>query len=145
MYSGDNEMSEATRDRFSLWIEMDYQDPEDDIIVLKAKIDGIDDRTAKVIAKLAHHIRNGFKQSSLSQTCSMRQQLETADMAVHLIKIMKASKVEEKMDCLRRAIDKVILGRANEQDQNSIEGYMTSIEPKLTPTSSAPAAAAGTP
>jgi len=145
MYSGDNEMSEATRDRFSLWIEMDYQDPEDDIIVLKAKIDGIDDRTAKVIAKLAHHIRNGFKQSSLSQTCSMRQQLETADMAVHLIKIMKASKVEEKMECLRRAIDKVILGRANEQDQNSIEGYMTSIEPKLTPTSSAPAAAAGTP
>jgi len=145
MYSGDNEMSEATRDRFSLWIEMDYQDPEDDIIVLKAKIKGIDDRTAKVIAKLAHSIRNGFKQSSLSQTCSMRQQLETADMAVHLIKIMKASKVEEKMDCLRRAIDKVILGRANEQDQNSIEGYMTSIEPKLTPTSSAPAAAAGTP
>lgn len=142
MYSGDNEMSEATRDRFSLWIEMDYQDTEDDITVLKAKIEGIDDRTAKIIAKLAHSIRNGFKQASLSQTCSMRQQLETADMAVHLMKIMKAKKVEERMECLRRAIDKVILGRANEQDQNSIEGYMTSIEPKLTTTPAA--ASAGT-
>lgn len=145
MYSGDNEMSEATRDRFSLWIEMDYQDTEDDITVLKAKIDGIDDRTAKIIAKLAHSIRNGFKQASLSQTCSMRQQLETADMAVHLAKTMKARTVDEKMECLRRAIDKVILGRANEQDQNSIEGYMTSIEPKLTLATAAAAASAGTP
>jgi MoxR-like ATPase len=132
MYAGDNEMSEATRDRFSLWLEMDYQDIDDDIIVLKAKTDGIDTRTAQIIAKLAHSIRNGFKQSSLSQTCSMRQQLETADKAVHLIKTMKARTAEEKMACLRRAIDRVILGRANEQDQNSIEGYMTVIEPKLT-------------
>jgi len=137
MYAGDNEMSEATRDRFSLWLEMDYQDIDDDIIVLKAKIEGIDTRTAQIIAKLAHSIRNGFKQSSLSQTCSMRQQLETADKAVHLIKTMKARTVEERMGCLRRAIDRVIIGRANEQDQNSIEGYMTSIEPKLTAAPSA--------
>lgn len=133
MYSGDNEMSEATRDRFSLWLEMDYQDTESDIVVLKAKVDGIDDATAKTIAKLAEAIRNGFKESSLSQTCSMRQQLEAADMAVHLIKTQKAKKPDERIECLRRALNVVILGRANEQDQKSIETLMTSIEPKLTP------------
>ena len=132
MYGGDNEMSEATRDRFSLWIEIDYQDVEDDIMVLKAKITGLDDKCAKVIAKFAQMIRNGFKDASLSQTCSMRQQLEAAEMAVHFIATMKAKTKEEKMACLRRAIDRVIIGRANEQDKNSMQEFLTSIEPSLT-------------
>ena len=132
MYGGDNEMSEATRDRFSLWIEIDYQDVEDDIMVLKAKITGLDDKCAKVIAKFAQMIRNGFKDASLSQTCSMRQQLEAAEMAVHFIATMKAKTKEEKMACLRRAIDRVIIGRANEQDKNSMQEFLTTIEPALT-------------
>lgn len=135
MYAGDNEMSEATRDRFSLWIEIDYQDVEDDIIVLKAKNKELDDRSVKIIAKLAQLIRNGAKEAALSQTCSMRQQLETAEMAVHFIASTKAKTKEQKMACLKRAIERVILGRANEQDKNSIVEYMTTLEPALTATS----------
>jgi len=131
MYGGDNEMSEATRDRFSLWIEIDYQDIEDDITVLKAKTKNLDDKCAKTIAKLAQMIRNGFKDASLSQTCSMRQQLEAAEMAVHFIATTKAKTKEEKMACLRRALDRVIIGRANEQDKNSIGEYLVTIEPTL--------------
>lgn len=140
MYGGDNEMSEATRDRFSLWIEIDYQDVEDDITVLKAKVKNLDDKCAKSIAKLAQMIRNGFKDASLSQTCSMRQQLEAAEMAVHFIATTKAKTKEEKMGCLRRALDRVILGRANEQDKNSIGEYLITIEPALvtTPATSQP-------
>lgn len=140
MYGGDNEMSEATRDRFSLWIEIDYQDVEDDITVLKAKVKNLDDKCAKSIAKIAQMIRNGFKDASLSQTCSMRQQLEAAEMAVHFIATTKAKTKEEKMACLRRALDRVILGRANEQDKNSIGEYLITIEPALvtTPAGSQP-------
>lgn len=131
MYGGDNEMSEATRDRFSLWIEIDYQDIDADIMVLRAKVAGLDEASAKTIAKFAQMIRKSFKEAALSQTCSMRQQLETAEMAVHNIATSKAKNKKEKVACLRRALDRVILGRANEQDKNSMNEFLQTIDPDL--------------
>lgn len=130
MYLGGNEMSEATRDRWSVWIDMDYQGVEDDIMVLEAKVKDLPAEERKVIARLAGQIREAFKNSSLSQTCSMRQQLETAEYASFLIKTTKTNNDEERLKCLRLAIERIIMGRANDSDRGAIETMIKTIAPK---------------
>lgn len=129
MYGMAGEMSEATRDRWSLWIDVDYQDIEDDLKVLKAKIRGVDADSLKVIARLAHQIREAYKNQSLSQTCSLRQQLEAADYLAHLIEVRGAASDDEKTDAIHLAIKSVIIGRANDQDGPSIQNMLETIRP----------------
>ncbi len=129
MYQGAMEMSEATRDRWSLWLEMDYQSVTDDLAVLKAKVKGLETPMLKIIARFAENIRNSFTQSALSQTCSMRQQLETAEKASFIFSLRRPSTDEEKISCLEAAIKTVILSRANEQDKASMTTMLTTLNP----------------
>ena len=135
MYGVGNEMSEATRDRFSVWIEQDYQDQDSDIAVLMAKIPNLTRPIAKTIAHLAEDIRNSFKGSMLAQTCSMRQQLESAEMAVELSQEKKGSTPKERQAlqnaALKMAIERVILGRASEEDKGAIRVLLDTINPDI--------------
>lgn len=124
MYLGAIEMSEATRDRFSLWIELDYQDVQDDVKVISAKVSGIKKRDAVTVARLADQIRKSYNQGNLSQTCSMRQMLEAAQMYVA---ISGGSGEPEK--CLRYAIEQVIMGRASNIDRGAIETALRTLLP----------------
>ena len=126
MYQPPEEMSEATRDRWSLWLEVGYQEPDEDAQVVLTKTPGIRAAHADIIAKVAGDIRQSYLQGKLSQTCSMRQQLETARMAVFLCR--RESEDERIEKCLRMAFDRVILGRASEADRGAIE---TQIEVRI--------------
>lgn len=119
MYLAAEEMSEATRDRLSVWIEIDYQDEEDDINVLMKKVPGLKHTQAKTIAEIAGQIRSAFKGGNLSQTCSMRQQLDTADLAVFLTTREQDDDRKEKL--LLMAFRKIIIGRASDEDRASID------------------------
>lgn len=129
MYGMASEMSEATRDRWSLWVEMDYSDIDTDFKVLKAKITGIDDEAAKTIARLASQIREAYKNQNLSQTCSMRQQLEAGEYAHFLMKTSSAATDDERNAAIHTAIGKVIVGRANDQDGPAIQALLDTICP----------------
>lgn len=125
MYLGAIEMSEATRDRFSLWIELDYQDVQDDVKVISAKVPGIKKRDAVTVARLADQIRKSYNQGNLSQTCSMRQMLETAEMYVAI-----AAGTTEPEKCLRYAMEQVIMGRASSIDRGAIETALRTLLPR---------------
>lgn len=122
MYQPPEEMSEATRDRWSLWVEMDYPDVETDSTVLIQKTPGLLVEHAQIIAGIANEIRAAYKEGRLSQTCSMRQQLEVARKAVFLCQREQDDVRRQK--ALRHAFDRVIGGRASPEDKGSIENLI---------------------
>lgn len=122
MYQPPEEMSEATRDRWSLWVEMDYPDAETDASVLINKVPDLLAEHAQIIAGIADEIRAAYKEGRLSQTCSMRQQLEVARKAVFLCQRERDDVRRKK--ALRHAFDRVIGGRASPEDKGSIENLI---------------------
>lgn len=128
MYQPPEEMSEATRDRWSIWVEMGYPDVDEDATVLMNKQPGLTADEAKTIATVASQIRGAYNQGALSQTASMRQQLEVARMTVFLNR--------NEQDPIRRkkgmlvAFDRVIGGRASAEDQGAIHVHISTIMPE---------------
>lgn len=129
MYLAAEEMSEASRDRLTLWIDMDYQPIAEDVAVLKAKMPRIKDEEALIIAELASQIRLAFVGNQISQTCSMRQQLETARFFMFMAK--NESDTDRRSAMLRHAITRVIKGRASEQDGNKIDTFLLTLLPPV--------------
>jgi MoxR-like ATPase len=76
-----NEMSEATRDRFSVWIDMDYAPPDEEAEILTERGVIKAPSAAANIIKVANLIRAAYKQGHISTTCSFRQLEATADHA----------------------------------------------------------------
>lgn len=122
MYQPPEEMSEATRDRWSLWLDMDYPDVESDTTVLINKTPGILAEHAEIIATIASQIRAAYKEGRLSQTCSMRQQLEVARKTVFMCR--KERDDVRRRKALKFAFDRVIGGRASPEDKGSIDNLV---------------------
>lgn len=122
MYQASEEMSEATRDRWSLWIEMDYNEADEDVSILQNKVPGLGKDMADYIAKIATDIRSAYKGDSLEQTISMRQQLEVAKMTAFLN--ARQSDQTFRIKALVHAIERVICGRASPQDQGAIRTFV---------------------
>jgi len=118
MYQPPEEMSEATRDRWSIWLEIGYQEPEDDVQVLIAKVPGLLAQHAETIANIASGIRNSYLMGKIAQTCSMRQQLEVARFATFLCR--RETEPGRRDKCLRMAFERVMAGRASEPDAGAI-------------------------
>lgn len=128
MYQPPEEMSEATRDRWSIWIEMDYPDVDDDATVLINKTPGLKADEAKLIATIANQIRSSYKLGKLSQTASMRQQLEVARAAVFL-NARETDEIRREKGMLV-AFDRVIGGRASPEDQGAIHVLISTKIPR---------------
>ena len=106
------QMSEATRDRFSYWLEFDYLAEAREAATIEAKT-GLDKDRSKKLVAIAKTIRDGYRSGALSQPCSLRQLLDVAELAVHL------AGYEDDI-ALARACDTVIAGRANAEDKAAI-------------------------
>ncbi len=128
MYQASEEMSEATRDRWSLWIEMDYNEADEDVSILQNKVPGLGKDMAEYIAKLAADIRSAYKGDNLEQTISMRQQLEVAKMTAFLN--ARQSDQALRIKGLAHAIERVICGRASPQDQGAIRTFVEARVPE---------------
>lgn len=122
MYQPPEEMSEATRDRWSLWVEMDYPNAETDTAILIKKVPGLLAEQAEIIAGIASEIRAAYKESRLSQTCSMRQQIEVARKAAFLC--LRERDDVRRQKALRYAFDRVIGGRASPEDKGAIDNLI---------------------
>lgn len=128
MYQPPEEMSEATRDRWSLWVDVGYADVESDTLVLIHKVPGLEKEHAKVIAEIAEQIRSAYTIGKMAQTCSMRQQLEVARKTQFLCRDEKDDVRREK--ALRHAFDRVISGRASPEDKGAIDTLLSAKIPQ---------------
>ena len=106
------EMSEATRDRFPVWLDFTYldNDREAATIVLKSNCN---EDVAKKLVDIATNIRNGYSTGSLSQPCSLRQLLDVAEFAEDFSE-------RGPYEALAIACDIVLVGRANQDDALTI-------------------------
>jgi hypothetical protein len=77
MYHGVQFMNVAARDRYSVIVEMDYMDPEDESVVLQKKC-GVDEDTGMMMAKAAHALRELWKQKEIEFVFGMRRLLAWA-------------------------------------------------------------------
>lgn len=110
------EMSEATRDRFSYWLDFTYLDEtrEAQTIALKS---GITSANASQLVTIATLIRDGWRAGALSQPCSMRQLLDCAELATEFT-------ANDPDIAFALAVDIVIGGRANAEDKAAIREFV---------------------
>lgn len=110
------EMSEATRDRYPIWLNFTYLEPakESETIVAKTSIN--EDVSAKLV-EIATSIRSAWKNGEMSQPCSLRQLLDVAEMAEDF-------NDRGPYEALAIAADLVLVGRANEEDATAIREFI---------------------
>jgi cobaltochelatase CobS len=73
-----SQMSEATRDRFSFWIECSYMPADQELAQLITDVPTLDRKSADRLIKYGNLMRAAFLQGKLSTTCSYRQMMATA-------------------------------------------------------------------
>jgi len=110
-----HEMSEATRDRYSYWLEFTYLPKDREVAVIMKKT-GLDADRAGKLVDIGTSIRNGYKTGVVSQPCSLRQLLDVAEAADGL--------GYDPMLGLAFACDTVMVGRANVEDVANIREYI---------------------
>jgi len=106
-----NELSEATRDRFPYFIDVDYMKPEDEAKTLIAKVPGLKEADAAQLTRTAEFIRTSYKDGNIRTACSFRQIEEAARFGVFLNSMVKAVKTI----LVKRA--------ATEDDEATIAGF----------------------
>lgn len=106
-----NELSEATRDRFPFFIDVDYMKPSDEAKTLVAKVPGLTDADAAQLARTAEFIRGSYKDGNIRTACSFRQIEEAARFGVFVKSMPKAVKTI----LVKRA--------ATEDDEATIAGF----------------------
>ena len=110
------EMSEATRDRFPYWLNFTFMKPDQEAVTVAAKTSLKADLCEKMVT-VANQIRKSYSNGELSQTCSIRQMLDVAPLA------MRFSGRGEDIG-LAMAIDCVMGGRANQEDALTIREFI---------------------
>lgn len=106
------EMSEATRDRFPYWLSFTYMKEDEEIETIHAKT-GLPIALCRPLVAIGNEIREGYKNGTLSQTCSLRQMLNVAPAA-------KRFASHDPQVGLAIGIGLVIAGRANNEDAATI-------------------------
>lgn len=113
------DMSEATRDRFSYWLEFSYLAPDREARTIALKT-GIDATLAGHLVTVAGLIRDGWRAGALSQPCSLRQLLDCADLSQEFA-------AQDQDVAMALAIDTVIGGRANAEDKAAIRDFVRQV------------------
>jgi len=113
------DMSEATRDRFPYWLEFTYLNPvrETETLVKKTRIA---EPLAEHLVTIANLIRDGWRSGVLSQPCSLRLLLDTANLAGEFSS-------HDPEFALAIACDIVLAGRANRDDAAAIRTFVRQV------------------
>lgn len=117
LYQLQQEMSEATRDRISTWLECDYRSEVEDTTFLRTAYPDLNDETAKIIATVAAGMRDSFKAGTLRTACSHRT-LETC--ARNALFLQKA--LHNPIEARVRAIRSKIVSRGGDPDEVNAMG-----------------------
>ena len=111
-----HEMSEATRDRYTVWLNFTYLDEDKEAETIRAKTD-LDEDLSKSLVAIGTMIRQGYDNGDLAQPCSLRQLLDVAEFAEDFMD-------RGRQEGLALACEIVIAGRANDQDALQIREYV---------------------
>ncbi len=110
------EMSEATRDRFSYWVDFTYLPESKESETIQKKT-SLDKASADKIVKIASQIRKGYQEGQVEQPCSLRQLLDVAGLVPEF--------TDRGIDQgIAIAVKTVIMGRANPDDIMTISEYV---------------------
>ncbi|PZR95225.1 MAG: hypothetical protein DI537_05415 [Stutzerimonas stutzeri] len=117
LYQLQQEMSEATRDRISTWLECDYRSEEEDTTFLRTAYPDLNDDTTRIIATVATAMRESFKAGTLRTACSHRTLETCARNALFLQKAL-LDPVEARV----RAIRSKIVSRGGDAEEVNAMG-----------------------
>lgn len=112
LYQLQQEMSEATRDRISTWLEVDYRTQAEDTTFLRTAYPELNDETVIKIASVAAGMRNAFKEGALRTACSHRTLEVCARNALFLQKTL-----HNPAEARVRAIRSKIVSRGGDADE----------------------------
>lgn len=88
MYQGAGVQSEAFRDRFTIWLEIDYLPEDQEKQVLKAGVPSLKDEVVAKMVQFANEIRASFKKGQILQTLSPRSLVEMGESYSFLSSVM---------------------------------------------------------
>lgn len=111
-----HEMSEATRDRYPVWLNFTYLDEVKEAETIAAKTT-LAHNMAESLVAIGNMIRQGYEVGEVAQPCSLRQLLDAAEFAEEF-----ATRGPD--IALALAIDLVVIGRANDDDALQISEYV---------------------
>ena len=123
LYQLQQEMSEATRDRISTWLEVDYRTQAEDTTFLRTAYPELNDETVTKIASVAAGMRNAFKEGALRTACSHRTLAVCARNALFLQKAL-----HNPAEARVKAIRSKIVSRGGDADEVNA---MSSIAEKM--------------
>ncbi len=125
LYAMGSEMSEATRDRLPLWVDVDYMAAEHETNLLMAADVRLKKEVATAICSAAATLRDAFKKSDIRTTASTRQTLKVARYYLWLKNSVNAAKPLEK------AFSKIIFGRASDEDEANVMRELLKLKVRL--------------
>lgn len=112
LYSLSAEMSEATRDRFPMWIEWDYMPADVETARLLQIVTGLNEDTAKKIVQIAGGLRASLVEGKIRTATSFRQVLTCGQYAAFLQKALG-----DPVAARVRAVEKVIVSRGSDEGE----------------------------
>lgn len=115
LYQGAMVQSEAYRDRFTVWVEVDYLDAEQETDVLLANVPELDKAVADKMIQLAGEIRKAFTGGEILQTISPRALIEMGRGYCFYSEMLNPS------DAIMMSIELTVLNKAATDSQAVIK------------------------
>lgn len=119
MYQGARVQSQAFLDRFPVWVEMDYMNPDDEIKYLLDQCLVLEEETAQRLVTVANNIREAFSEGRILSTISPRGLLTTA----HMVSMMDTFDTSRKV---KTALNYTVLNKVSNVDATQISEFIDS-------------------
>ena len=122
LYASSSELSEASRDRITFWVDYDYMPVEDETELLLSTNAGLRPDEAGKLATFAKGLRDQMKAGDIRTACSTRQILEVAAW------YLERKSFDRGPGAIKRAIESIIVRRAvDETDEHAIREAMKTV------------------
>jgi cobaltochelatase CobS len=121
LYPGARQQTEAFRDRFTCWINVEYLNEEERMQLIRAKVNGIDDPTALKLNKYATEHMTAFKGAQVIQPLTPRGIISLGEALVHFAALFPKHASKE---AVTQAFNTVVLDRASPQDAVVLKGIV---------------------
>lgn len=129
MYQGARVQSQAFLDRFPVWVEMDYMNPEDEIKYLLDACLVLQEETAQRLVTVANNIREAFSEGRILSTISPRGLLTTAHMVSMMDTFGDQLRFNSSVDTSRKvktALNYTVLNKVSNVDATQISEFIDS-------------------
>ena len=121
LYPGARQQTEAFRDRFTCWINVEYLTESERMQLIVSKVSGIDNSTASKLNKYATEHMTAFKSAQVIQPLTPRGIISLGEALVHFAALFPKHVAK---DGVMQAFNTVVLDRASQQDAVVLKGIV---------------------